>query len=63
MRLRLIGKWDAKRYGEKIQVEERKELSEATDEELEAALKKRLRELQDDEIDIKALLDSTDEAA
>jgi len=38
-------------------------LSEATDEELEAALKKRLRELQDNEIDIKALLDSTDEAA
>jgi len=30
-RLRLIGKWNARKYGDKVQVEERKELTEATD--------------------------------
>ena len=62
-RLRLIGKWNAKRYGEKVEVTEKKELQDATDEELRAALAKRLRQLQDSGVDVRALLDSAQEAA
>ena len=44
-RLRLIGKWNAKRYGDKIQVDQRTELSEASDEELHEAIRKKVKQM------------------
>ena len=58
-----LSKLAPKRYGEKIQVEERTELSEATDEELRAAIGKRLRQMKDKGIDVQALLDTAEEEA
>jgi len=62
-RLRLIGKWNAKRYGEKVEVTEKKGLQEATDEELHEAFRKRVEQMKAAGIDITALLESTDKAA
>ena len=55
-RIRLIGKWNAKRYGEKLQVDQRTELSEATDEELHEAIRKKFQQMAARGTDVAALL-------
>ena len=44
-RLRLIGKWNSKRYGDKVQVDQRTELSEATQEEVQEALRLKFQQM------------------
>ncbi|MDT8321997.1 MAG: hypothetical protein RQ826_15875, partial [Xanthomonadales bacterium] len=55
-RIRLIGKWNAKRYGEKLQVDQRTELHEATDEELHEAIQKQFQSMAAQGVDLAGML-------
>ena len=55
-RLRLIGKWNRKAYGDKLAVEQTRALQDASDEELKAALQRKFRELSASGFDPRELL-------
>ena len=59
-RLRLIGKWNRKAYGDKLAVEQTRALEDATDEELKAALQRKFKELSANGIDPRELLSCLD---
>lgn len=48
--------YNAKRYGEKVQVDQTNELSEASDEELHAALRQKIRAMAAEGFDFKSIL-------
>ena len=55
-RLRLIGKWNAKRFGDKIEVNQNTSLETASTEEIEQALQQKLKELEAQVIDVAKLI-------
>lgn len=55
-RIRLIGKWNSRKYGDHLRVTEQKELEDATPEELEAAIRQRLEGMRAQGIDVSRLV-------
>ena len=55
-RMRLIGKWNRKGYGDKVEVEEVKTVQDLTDEELRDAIRQKFREMAAQGIDVKAMV-------
>lgn len=55
-RIRLIGKWNRRGYGDKLEIDHRRELESMSDEELQEQIKLRMTEMRDQGIDIRALL-------
>ena len=56
-RMRLIGKWNRKGYGDKIEVEETKKLEDFPEGEIRDALQRKLKELHAQGIDVRAMVD------
>ena len=56
-RMRLIGKWNRKGYGDKIEVEETKKLEDFSEGEIRDALQRKFKELQAQGIDVRAMVD------
>ena len=55
-RLRLIGKWNARRYGERMQVDQTTRIEDHSKEELQEALRMKLKALEAQGVDVSALL-------
>ena len=60
-RMRLIGKWNRKGYGDKIEVEETKKLEDFSEGEIRDALQRKLKELHAQGIDVRKLLPGVNE--